>query len=65
MSQSKPPPTNIVPFPRSRRACTGCGIRFVPLRPYHRLCVRCHNTSEYAAAIARYLAGETGDDDRR
>lgn len=64
MRRRQPPPGNIVHFPRVRRACIGCGARIIPQHPSHKLCARCYRASAYAAAIARYLAGEAGDDDR-
>ena len=44
---------SIIDFPARKITCTGCGIRFTPLRHWHRICPTCW---AYHRAITGILA---------
>lgn len=52
---------NVVRFsPKAKKTCTGCGIRFAPIQPWHRLCRTCygyHRAGQHLALAARLLKG--------
>jgi len=55
-SNTKQAGPRIVTFPASpsqHRHCFGCGVRFDPYAPHHRLCPICFRYSELFTAILR------------
>jgi hypothetical protein len=47
-------------FPQAKKSCTGCGIRFTPFKPWHRLCRTCfgyHRAGQHLALAAQLLKG--------